>query len=118
LETRNEIRKTISTHVTKFDRFEQEDSYRTQLFLGDPIMHDKLSEDFEIHFIALEKFIKNMDELKGKLDHWMYFLAAMNKYEKDNIPEIFKIDRDFKVAYETLQNLELDPSAEENYEKQ
>jgi hypothetical protein len=101
-----------------FDRFEKEDNYRIQLFLGDLITRDKLSENFEIHFIALEKVIKAVNELKRKLDHWTYFLAIMDEYGRDNMPKILKIHRDLEVVYRTLQNLELDLSGEEIYEKQ
>jgi hypothetical protein len=59
-----------------------------------------------------------MNELKNKPDHWTYFLATVDEHGKDNMPDIFKIHKDVEVVHRTLQNLELDPSGEEIYEKQ
>jgi hypothetical protein len=65
-----------------------------------------------------KKLIKAMNELKSKSDYWIYFLAIVDEYGRDNMPEIFKTHRDLKVVYRNLQNSELNPSEEEIYEKQ
>jgi uncharacterized membrane protein YheB (UPF0754 family) len=114
----DETRKTINIHMMTLNRFKKEENCHFQVFLESPIMRDELSEEFDIHFIVLEKFIKTVDKLKSKLDYWMYFLAIVDKCEGDMMPGIFKTHEGLQDVYKALQNLELDPSEEEIYEKQ
>jgi hypothetical protein len=73
----------------------------------------------EFHFIELEKFSKGkkpMYELQNKeLDKWAHFLTTADKYERDNLPELFKSESDLKAAFETLERLYLNRKEEEIY---
>jgi predicted transposase/invertase (TIGR01784 family) len=120
--------KTISIHVMNFDRFKGEGYHHIyhlsnrRMKLGEEEKKkEKIEEDLdfcEIHLVVLEKFIETMSEMKSKLDHWMYFLATADKYEEDNIPELFRMDEDLRTAHIALKNLKLDDKEEEIYERQ
>jgi hypothetical protein len=51
----DETRKTINIHTMTLNRLKKEENCHFQAFLEDPTMRDELSEEFEIHFIVMEK---------------------------------------------------------------
>jgi predicted transposase/invertase (TIGR01784 family) len=113
-------RKVISIHVMNFNPFKDEGYHHIYRF-PDTEMELVRKEEFqfcEMHFLVLEEFIETMGEMKSKLDHWMYFLATADKYEEDNIPELFRMDEDLRTAHIALKNLKLNDKEEEIYERQ
>jgi predicted transposase/invertase (TIGR01784 family) len=118
------IQKTIAIHITNFDFDEERKDYHIQRIIGSmdvgkedakPFHYFK---DYEIHYIVLPKFNKNVEELESKLDYWTYFLTKGEEYEGDNLPEIFKRDSELKEAFEALERLYLDPSEEKIYKSE
>jgi predicted transposase/invertase (TIGR01784 family) len=115
------IRKAISIHVMNFNRFKEEGYHHIYRFPDTEAELVREEGEFqfcEMHFVVLEKFIETVGEMKSKLDHWMYFLATADKYEGDDIPELFRMDEDLRTAHIALKNLKLDDKEEEIYERQ
>jgi hypothetical protein len=106
------IRKVIVVFILNWGLLEEVKVYRSALQ-----MTNKQDKKFEAHFIKLERFNKSVEELENRMNHWVYFLTTVNKYEIDKLPGLFKRDPYLKPAIEALGKVKLDEK-EEIYEKQ
>ncbi len=71
---------------------------------------------FELHFIELQKFHKELSRVQTSLDRWVTFLTKAYEYDKNNIPEELAKDIEVKKAIELLDILYLDKKEQEIYE--
>jgi predicted transposase/invertase (TIGR01784 family) len=110
-------RKTISIHILTCDSFEKEKEYHNVFHVLIPTL-DGYFEDFEFHFIELEKFNKSVHEPKNKLDKWIQFLVTANEYERHSLPKLFKNDLELRSTFEALEKLYFDAEEEEICEDQ
>jgi predicted transposase/invertase (TIGR01784 family) len=123
------FRGKIKIYVMNFDSFEQQEDYHHvfDILSGglDRSYRDALKsadERLELHFIELEKFSKSKKSIyeprNKELYKWTNFLATVDKYERNSLPELFKSDPDLKEAFEALEGLDLNQKEEEIYESQ
>jgi predicted transposase/invertase (TIGR01784 family) len=111
----DKLRKTISIHVLNFNCFKEAD-YHNVFHLLNAKSHRRNFEDMELHFIELQKFDKDFDELKTRLDHWTSFLTNADRYDKETMPAQLKADPDISRAIETLEHLYFTAEEREIYE--
>jgi hypothetical protein len=107
------VKKTIVIFIINWNYFENTKTYHTALQ-----MTIEQSEEFEMHFIELERFKKSVEELENRMDYWAYFLMTVDKCEIDKLPRLFKRDPDLKSAIEALEKIKLDEEEEEIYKEQ
>jgi predicted transposase/invertase (TIGR01784 family) len=110
------LQKTISIHILNFNCFENEANYHNVFHLLNARSHQREFEDMELHFIELEKFDKDLGELKNRLDYWTSFLATVDQYEQENLPDVLKNDPEINAAIEALEHLYLNPAEREIYD--
>ena len=82
--------------ILDFTTFEGEDYLTKHLILNTSTYKQEL-KNFEFHFIELPKFIQDKDEVKTRLEKWLYFLKYAN--ELDTIPKNVDFQA-LKLAYE------------------
>jgi predicted transposase/invertase (TIGR01784 family) len=112
------LRKTICIYLFNFDCFENKKDYHHVFRMLDTKLHDGYAGDMEYHFIELEKCHKNVYEPENRLDYWASFLATVGKYERHDLPEIFKNDLEMRAAFIALERLYLDRGERKIYENQ
>jgi hypothetical protein len=121
------FRGKIKIYVMNFDSFERRENYHHVFDIFSQESHDtnrlealESEERLELQFIELEKCCKDEEliyELQNKkLYKWTSFLATVDKYERNSLPELFESDPDLKAAFEALEGLDLNQKEEEIYE--
>ena len=112
----DKLRKTISIHVLNFNCFVKETAYHNVFHLLNAKSHRRDFEDMELHFIELQKFTKNFDELTTPLDYWTSFLTSADRYDKTTMPIQLKNDPHIRRAIDTLEHLYFTEEEREIYE--
>ncbi|MDQ7022395.1 MAG: PD-(D/E)XK nuclease family transposase [Candidatus Gracilibacteria bacterium] len=101
-ESYDKLKTVIFIGIMGYNLFTKEkdlDKYlSTHLLLNKETLSQRNEEDFEFHFIELQKFNKTECELDGIIDQWIYFLKIAEEGEipENRIEEILE-------AYETVQ---------------
>ena len=72
-----------------------------------------VTENAEIHFIELPKFIEKKPGIKRKLDQWLWLLTG--KEEKIKMAE--KVNEEVKKAKTELEVMSMNPKEREEYEE-
>lgn len=113
-----DLKKTISINVLNFNYFDNEDGYHHVFHLLHPKSHKRYFEDLELHFIELERFDRDLGQVKTALDRWSKFLTKAHEYGKNHIPTELKEDPAVEKAIVTLERLYLDDTERMLYEGQ
>lgn len=110
-----QLRKTISINILDFNYLDEEDFHNVYGIYNRKTSKE-LSNIFEMHFIELNKFKKNYQDLKTALDRWVTFLNRAYEFSKDKIPEGLAEDKAIKTAIEKLDIMYLNSEEREIYE--
>ena len=110
------INKVIGINILDFNYFPDED-YHSMYKIYNSKTKTEYSDLFELHFIELQKFHTDLNELKTSLDRWVTFLNNAYEYSEDKIPKELQDDRNIKKAIETLENMSLKGQEREIYEQ-
>ncbi len=114
----SKLKKTIVISILDFKYFNDEDRFHRAIVAKDRDtneFYDKL-DYFEMHFVELPKFKKELPELHTALDRWATFLTKAYEFEKDAIPEELASMPEVKKAIEQLDTIYLDKKEQEIYE--
>jgi predicted transposase/invertase (TIGR01784 family) len=112
------LRKTICIYIFNLDCFGNSKDYHNAFRILDTKSHYGYVGDMKFHFIELERFIEIVHKPKNRLDYWASFLATVDKYERHDLPEIFKNDLEMRAAFIALERLYLDRGERKIYEDQ
>jgi predicted transposase/invertase (TIGR01784 family) len=97
----NLLRKTINIHVLNFDYLKEKD-HSNFFHIINPKYNCRHHEHFELHYIELPKYIKDVREPQNKLDFWTSFLTTADNFTWDALPGFFKADSDVKTDCKVL----------------
>jgi predicted transposase/invertase (TIGR01784 family) len=111
----NNLTRTVSINILNFKALKKI-KYHSAHRIKDLDDNTELTDQLEIHFIELEKFTKDLPDLKKTLDRWIYFLKHAEKFTKDNLPEELKEVEPIKKASELLDKVSLNDEEREIYE--
>ncbi|MEQ8190431.1 MAG: Rpn family recombination-promoting nuclease/putative transposase [Candidatus Eremiobacterota bacterium] len=75
-----------------------------------------LHNQLEIHFIELEKFTRELPDLKKTLDRWIYFLKYADEFTGQNLPVPLKEIDTIEKAARILDKMSLTEEEREIYE--
>ncbi|NMM63257.1 PD-(D/E)XK nuclease family transposase [Clostridium sp. P21] len=109
------LRKTISINILDFNYLEEEDFHNVYRVYNEK-SNKELSNLFEMHFIELDKFKKDFNEVNSTLDRWIAFLNRAYELDLDRIPKELAEDEVVKKAVEKLEIMYLDKEEREEYE--
>jgi len=109
------LTKTVSINILNFEAIKKP-KYHSVYRIKDLEDETELSDQLEIHFIELEKFTKDLPDLKKTLDRWIYFLKYAEKFTKENLPTQLKEMESIKKASELLDTVSLNAEEREIYE--
>jgi len=112
------LKKTISINVLNFNYFSDESDYHHVFHILNTKTHKRYFEDLELHFIELDKFDKNLSQLKTTLDRWTTFLSKASGYDAHNLPMELKIEPEIGKAIMALECMYLTNEERELYEGQ
>ena len=116
----SKLKKTVIISILDFNYFDDNKIPRVHraIIAKDCETNDSYEEldCFELHFIELQKFDKELSHLQTSLDRWVTFLTKAYEYDKNNIPEELAKDKEIKKAIEKLDILYLDKKEQEIYE--
>ncbi len=114
----SKLKKTVVISILDFIYFPGDERHHRIASLRDTESFEKYTDlDFmDLHFVELEKFKKELKEVKTTLDRWVTFLKNAHKYEKDNIPKELAKDKEVSKAIKTLDVMYLSEKEREFYE--
>ena len=80
--------KTISIHLLNFNHLKEEPDYHNVFHILNAKSKNRGFEDFEIHFIELQKFKESPEntQVVSALDRWATFLSGRTVYDREHIP--------------------------------
>ncbi len=109
------LSRTICINLLDFNLFNH-DRFHTVYRLKECETHEELTDVMELHFIELRKMkdIQHIDEVKSKLEAWLYFI---NHPESELVEELEKIEIEIKEAKAELIRLSGNKKERERYEK-
>jgi predicted transposase/invertase (TIGR01784 family) len=77
--------------------------------------HQQSLKHLEFHYLELNNFHRSIDELETDMDKWIYFLK--NAESLETIPQEFATSKDFKEAFQVLQQSLWTPAETKAYYK-
>ncbi len=119
------LKKTISIWILNFNFFKTNTYHNIAHMRFDKIKKEEyvdmgykeenglVTENAEIHFIELPKFIEKKPGIKRKLDQWLWLLTR--KEEKIKMAE--KVNEEVKKAKTELEVMSMNPKEREEYEE-
>lgn len=118
------IKKSITINLLNFE-FYKRNSYRSiahmkfektkkdeYVEMGYKYEDDTATQDLEMHFIEIPKFLKKFPKPKNKLEQWLYLIAGKEEMLKDIEGKVKEIEK----AVDTLEELSADKEAWNLYE--
>ena len=114
----SKLKKTIVISVLDFKYFEDNSRYHRAILAKDRDTNDCYPElnYFEMHFVELPKFNKELPALQSTLDRWATFLTKAYDLEKGSIPKELAEIPEVKKAIEKLDTIYLNSEERELYE--
>lgn len=112
----SDLKKTISINVLNFNYFDNEPTYHNIFKLLHVDSHKNYFEDIELHFIELNKYDADLNNMKTALDRWVNFLKKAHKYDAKNLPPQLNNEPAISKAFQQLTKLSLDVDEREIYE--
>ena len=95
--------------------FAEADECRLSFRLWDPHVQLAFSDHLAIHLFQLPRFRKQVEDLSGPLDLWLYFLNNAKWLDPDNLPESLRV-AELKEAVDVLRQLTQEERERERYE--
>ncbi|MBW9158414.1 MULTISPECIES: Rpn family recombination-promoting nuclease/putative transposase [Clostridium] len=113
-----ELKKTIGIHILDFnlEQLECEEDYHSTIKPYIEKSKNQFSDLFELHFIELNKFKKDYNEIKTAMDRWTAFLSKAHQFDKEHIPKELAEDKAVKKAVEQLDIMYMSKEEREVYE--
>lgn len=109
------LARTVSINILNFNAIKEED-YHNVYRIRELKKNTEFTNHLEIHFIELEKFTKELPDLKRTLDRWIYFLKYAEKFTEVNLPEPLKKFESIEKANTILDRISLNKEQREIYE--
>ncbi len=109
------LTRTVSINILNFNAIKEVD-YHNVYRVRELKKNIDLTEQLEIHFIELEKFSKELPDLKRTMDRWIYFLKYAEKFTETNLPEQLKEIETIEKANVILDRISLNKEQREIYE--
>ncbi|MEJ6950722.1 Rpn family recombination-promoting nuclease/putative transposase [Natronospora cellulosivora (SeqCode)] len=111
----DKLEKSIVINVLNFNCLDEE-NYHNKYKLLNCESKEMFIDDIEIHFIELDKYDKDLDEIQTSLDRWVEFLKRAHKYNRDKIPHQLAEVLNLKKAIKVLDTMYLSEDERELYE--
>jgi len=109
------LAKTVSINILNFNAIKEND-YHNVYRLRELKKNTDLTDHLEIHFIELDKFTKDLPDLKRTMDRWIYFLKYAEKFTETNLPEPLKEIQPIEKANVILDRISLNKEQRDIYE--
>jgi predicted transposase/invertase (TIGR01784 family) len=106
-ESYNLLNPVIALTITDFEMFPQLEQVISRFILKErDYLVDYLAYDFELVFVELPKFNKQLEQLENLTEKWIYFLKNARKLQDipTNMREVPEISRAFEIANQANLN--------------
>lgn len=104
--TYSELKKTIGIHVLNFNLMDETD-FHNRYYVTNHASKKRAFQDLELHTIELEKFEREMGEIRTALERWAAFLTKAYTLKESHSSETMQ-DPEFQKAMHVLETLSLD----------
>ncbi len=111
----SQLHPTISICFVNGRRFPERSTYHRRFRLFDPSDPLLLTEDLDMHLLELFNFERALEELRNRLDFWLYFLKNGVALDADALPTPLDT-QELRQAMEVLKMFSQDEMARELYE--
>lgn len=111
------LKKTIGIHILDFNKLPGLD-YHNEYKLTNVLTNEQLNDDFELHFIELKKFNKDLEPVSSSLERWITFFNKSLQYNQNNIPDQLAVDNTIAKAITKLEVMGLSDDERDLYEEQ
>jgi len=109
------LTRTVSINILNFNAI-KEKNYHNIYRVRELKQNTDLTDHLEIHFIELDKFTKDLPDLKKTMDRWIYFLKYAEKFTETNLPEPLKEIQPIEKANVILDRISLNKEQRDIYE--
>ncbi|MEQ8172961.1 MAG: Rpn family recombination-promoting nuclease/putative transposase [Candidatus Eremiobacterota bacterium] len=109
------LTRTVSINILNFNAIKEKD-YHNVYRVRELKQNTDLTDHLEIHFIELDKFTKELPDIKRTMDRWIYFLKHAEKFTETNLPEPLKEIKPIEKANVILDRISLNKEQREIYE--
>jgi predicted transposase/invertase (TIGR01784 family) len=101
------LKKTVSINILDFNFVPDEEQYHNlyKIINTRTGKDDKLHDMFELHYIELQKFRKEYDELTRPLDRWITFLTRAHELNKLKVPKSLAGDKEIVKAMHAVDRM-------------
>jgi predicted transposase/invertase (TIGR01784 family) len=97
------LNQVIFLGFLNFKLFEKNPDYATRHLILDEKTNEHHFQDFELNFVELPKFTKNLEELKNIKDKWIYFVK--NAGTMKMIPRELQEPKELQEAFEVAKQM-------------
>ena len=111
----DQLEKTIVINLLNFNCLE-EDNYHNVYKLLNCDSQAELINHLEIHFIELDKYDKDLTDVRTTLDRWTDFLKKAHQYNKNKIPSQLSEIQSIEKAIKVLDTMYLNEDERDVYE--
>ena len=114
----SELKKTVGIHILNFNYFKKEPRYHNIYEIQNRVSNQRHFENFEFHFIELDKFDVKQSQLKSLLERWITFLKSEGLFTDQHLLKVLESDPKIKKALDTLDRINFTEEEREVYEAQ
>ena len=114
----SELKKTVGIHILNFNYFKKEPRYHNIYEIRNRDSNQRHFENFEFHFIELDKFDVAQSQLKSLLERWITFLKSEGLFTDQHLLKVLESDPKIKKALDTLDKINFTKEEREVYEAQ
>ena len=101
----SEFKKTVGIHILNFNYFKKEPHYHNIYEIRNRDSNRRHFENFEFHFIELDKFDVAQSPLKSLLECWITFLKSEGLFTDQHVLKVLQSDPKIKKALDTLDRI-------------
>ena len=114
----SKLKKTIGIHILNFNYFKKEPRYHNIYEIRNRDSNRRHFENFEFHFIELDKFDVAQSPLKSLLERWVTFLKSEGLFTNQQVLKVLQSDPKIKKALDTLERINFTEEEREIYDAQ
>ncbi|WCL51382.1 Rpn family recombination-promoting nuclease/putative transposase [Leptospira sp. GIMC2001] len=113
----SELRAVYQINLVDFELFPSSDYFSKYSLREEKNPELRLTDDLEIVFLELPKFLKHLEELETELDYWIYLFKNSAKIEESEMKIVIDKAPNLENAFKILEYYSTDPEKRQKLEE-